>query len=136
MALKPVFDAFMAGKPILPEGTATNTTSAQPYVGGAAQAVLNKMPNISPLLKRALMKGVGGYEQGTDYVPSTGLYQLHKGEAVVPAGKNGNSSIVININNPSVQNPNDITKLSQALENVVRANLVDKQTGKTKYRMA
>jgi hypothetical protein len=27
-----------------------------------------------------------GYQMGTPYVPSTGIYQLHRGEAVIPAG--------------------------------------------------
>lgn len=32
-----------------------------------------------------------GYQSGIDYVPSTGLYQLHKGEAVIPVGENKES---------------------------------------------
>ena len=31
--------------------------------------------------------GIGHYQHGTDYVPHTGLYQLHRGERVIPAGK-------------------------------------------------
>ena len=31
---------------------------------------------------------LGSYAQGTDYVPRTGLYGLHRGEAVVPASEN------------------------------------------------
>ncbi len=31
---------------------------------------------------------ITGYAAGTDYVPRTGLYQLHKGEAVIPAKEN------------------------------------------------
>jgi len=33
-------------------------------------------------------KMLGSYERGTDYVPMTGAYQLHRGEAVTPAGQN------------------------------------------------
>jgi len=92
---------------------------------------------VGPAPRTRINGRITGYASGTDYVPSTGLYQLHKGEAVVPAGKNsGGSPIIININNPVVNNPNDISKLAQALENVVRANLTDKQTGRSKYRMA
>jgi TP901 family phage tail tape measure protein len=134
MKLKPIFDAFMAGKPILPE------TKKVTQTGSAVidkKALVDKIPNMAQSVKNLLLRGTRGYESGTDYVPSTGLYQLHKGEAVVPAGKNsGGSPIIININNPVVNNPNDISKLAQALENVVRANLTDKQTGKSKYRMA
>lgn len=31
---------------------------------------------------------LGGYASGTNYVPKTGLYQLHRGEAVIPASQN------------------------------------------------
>ena len=38
------------------------------------------------------------YQHGTDYVPATGVYQLHKGEAVIPAGANsGGRGITINV---------------------------------------
>ncbi len=32
---------------------------------------------------------LGSYASGTDYVPRTGLYQLHAGEQVIPAGESG-----------------------------------------------
>jgi hypothetical protein len=135
MALKPVFEAFMSGKPILP--TTSAIVPPMNSSGGANQAILNNVPNLAPSFAAMLKKRIRSYDSGTDYVPSTGLYQLHKGEAVIPAGKNGGGSpIIININNPVVNNPNDVTKLANALENVVRSNLINKQTGKSKYRMA
>ncbi len=36
------------------------------------------------------------YQEGTSFVPQTGLYQLHRGESVIPAGKK--EGIVVNIN--------------------------------------
>ena len=44
---------------------------------------------------------LGAYASGTDYVPQTGMYKLHAGEAVIPASENirsANSSVVINMN--------------------------------------
>jgi len=41
--------------------------------------------------------GVKGYAEGTDYVPSTGVYMLHKGESVTPAGQNGGGVSIGNI---------------------------------------
>ena len=32
----------------------------------------------------ALFEGLGSYQSGTDYVPKTGLYELHVGEQVIP----------------------------------------------------
>ena len=33
------------------------------------------------------LQGIGGFRHGIDYVPHAGLYQLHQGERVTPAGK-------------------------------------------------
>lgn len=43
----------------------------------------------------------GSYASGTDYVPQTGLYQLHQGEAVVPAAQNPNNWGVAYENKPT-----------------------------------
>ena len=84
-----------------------------------------------------LERPLRGYETGVDYVPSTGAYMLHQGERVVSANQNGGGSpITINVINPVVSNPNDLAKLSNNFENIIRANLLNKQTGKSKYRMA
>lgn len=47
----------------------------------------------------AMISSIPKYEQGTPYVPNTGLAMLHKGEAVVPAGINaGGSGMNITLN--------------------------------------
>ena len=38
----------------------------------------------------------GSFATGTDYVPSTGFYQLHQGEKVIPAGSNRGVNVVNN----------------------------------------
>lgn len=35
-----------------------------------------------------MTKPLGSFEHGTDHVPHTGVYKLHKGEAVIPKDKN------------------------------------------------
>ncbi len=37
----------------------------------------------------------GSYARGTDYVPMDGLYQLHRGEAVIPAAQNTSGPLVL-----------------------------------------
>jgi hypothetical protein len=49
------------------------------------------------LQKTGKFKIRGSYETGTDYVPSTGLYMLHKGETVSPSGGNGGGVSIGNI---------------------------------------
>lgn len=39
-----------------------------------------------------MTKPLGSFEKGTDNVPKTGVYKLHKGEAVIPKEKNMNKS--------------------------------------------
>lgn len=50
-------------------------------------AGLNYALHRYPSLLFAMMKP-GGYAMGTPFVPQTGLYQLHRGERVVPAAQN------------------------------------------------
>lgn len=40
---------------------------------------------------------LGSYAAGTDYVPMDGLYELHKGEAVVPAQQNAGGPLVLEV---------------------------------------
>lgn len=42
-------------------------------------------------------KILGSYARGTDYVPMDGLYQLHRGEAVVPAQQNSGGAWVLEV---------------------------------------
>jgi hypothetical protein len=39
-------------------------------------------------------KGYRGYATGTPFVPETGLYQLHRGEQVIPRGQASNRSLI------------------------------------------
>ena len=51
---------------------------------------------------------LGSFATGTPFVPKTGLYQLHEGEKVTPAGSNGISRL----------HPDDINALAAAMSNV------------------
>lgn len=71
-----------------------------------------------------------GYQQGTDYVPATGLYKLHEGEKVIPKGGSNtenNQSVVFNntfnINNPNIGSSVDIRNLATQLSNFWRDDM-------------
>ncbi|MBA7549529.1 hypothetical protein ES705_42016 [subsurface metagenome] len=99
-------------------------------------------------LKAAMAEGVGGfgygppppsfgYQQGTPYVPKTGMYKLHKGEAVTPAGQNTynqQKSYSVNINNPVVRNEGDIAKIRREVEKAL--NESTRQYGRRGYELA
>lgn len=51
--------------------------------------------------------GLGTLQRGTPFVPQTGMYQLHKGEAVTPRGKNEGETgeiTIVNVIDPSMVN--------------------------------
>lgn len=60
------------------------------------QSVRGLFEPMTLLLNKIFQKFGQGFQTGTPYVPQTGLYQLHRGEAVIPASQN-------NYNNKSSQ---------------------------------
>lgn len=79
-----------------------------PYVG----------PFLAPPAAAAAYAGVialgalGSFETGTDYVPKTGLYQLHQGEAVIPKNQNGGAMSVTQHINGANHSPEQIAAMS------------------------
>jgi len=68
-----------------------------------------------------------GHQLGTPYIPSTGLYQLHKGESVVPAHESkGNKSMIQPIVVIQAWNPADVMRnmdmISTGLIQSLRSN--------------
>jgi len=61
-----------------------------------------------------------GYQEGTSYVPATGLYMLHQGEQVIPKDRVGSrfGGIVVNINGG--------TYLSQEVAEAIGDKIIDK----------
>lgn len=62
---------------------------------------------------------LGSYATGTNYVPETGPYLLHKGEAVVPSGQNGGLTINVPV---SVSGNN---ALASDLRNEIERTVID-----------
>ena len=76
------------------------------FIGDTISRVKDAIGSIGSLVGGAVSSATGavssffgGYQFGTDNVPRTGMYMLHKGESVYPAGlSSGGGSIVVNIN--------------------------------------
>ncbi len=67
--------------------------------------------------------GIQEFQSGTPYVPQSGIYHLTKGEAVIPAGKNGSGGEIhvhIDLRNAVVDN---IDRLSQKIVEQVMIQL-------------
>ena len=66
----------------------------------------------------------GSYAGGTNYVPETGQYTLHKGEKVVPRGMNNqSSSLVVNINGGTYLDENVAEKIGDKIINRLRLQM-------------
>ena len=90
--MKPIIDSFIGwfqDKFDIIGDIVSNVRSAMENVGSMIGGAVSSVSNIGK-------STLGGFQFGTDYVPRTGMYMLHKGEAVSPAG--AGNSIVVNIN--------------------------------------
>ncbi len=90
--MKPIIDSFIGwfqDKFDIIGDIVSNARSAMENVGSMIGGAVSSVSNIGKSI-------LGGYQFGTDYVPRTGMYMLHKGESVSPAGSS--NSIVVNIN--------------------------------------
>ena len=96
---------------------------------GVVSSVVSMSASIKQL--NDLKAGITGYATGTDYVPKTGLYQLHQGEAVIPAEQNRSGStagssapatnIVFNISGMPLQTTKELAvQIGKELQNAVR----------------
>jgi hypothetical protein len=70
---------------------ASAASSAVSYSRSAEQAVKNFAQNTNS------QSVLDSYADGTNYVPQTGLYQLHEGEAVIPANQNTGTGGAVNV---------------------------------------
>jgi hypothetical protein len=78
-----------------------HTLAAQPIIlgGGGGASVIPSLPTnpfSSGDYSNISDAELASYAVGTDYVPRTGKYLLHQGEAVIPAAQNGKSGATFN----------------------------------------
>lgn len=75
--------------------------------------------------------GGGSFQKGTTFVPETGLFMLHKGEQVVPAGANVTTeqNVDVNFNNPTVRSDDDMDRLISTVKNSLNRDLRLEQIG-------
>ncbi len=101
-----------------------NEKKAREYVEEVNREFDNIPRNITTIhtIRRNYTGGglLGSFQSGTDYVPQTGPYLLHKGEAVVPANKNISNSVNVNMNGSNL-NANDVANMiANKLNNELR----------------
>jgi len=83
-----------------------------------------------------VLQSITPHATGIPFVPAEGLYHLHRGETVTPANQSGSGSITVNVNvsgnTITDTNTNDVAR---QIATQVQQALIDKKSGKTKYRM-
>jgi TP901 family phage tail tape measure protein len=82
--------------------------------------VLSRVPGLTAASELA-GRVFGSNATGSSFIPRTGLYQLHKGEAVTTAAEarntnSGGGEISNSFNNMSVRNDNDLQEIVSAIE--------------------
>ena len=93
---------------------------------------INKLPIINLKIKTS---SGSSFQSGTSYVPETGMYMLHQGEAIIQAGANqirrGGNGTNINVNfyNPQVRNDNDLETIISTVRRTLARDLRLEQIG-------
>jgi hypothetical protein len=82
-------------KPLENALTGALSTGLSGLFGGSTASMAARYPNSAADVPG--ISGLQGFATGSDYVPRTGPYMLHQGEAVIPAGQNRGANIVTNI---------------------------------------
>ena len=77
---------------ITPYGLRELTKSAAQFGGFDMSQVVFGVPG------KLLVPALGTFAAGTPYVPRTGMYELHQGESVAPAGRGGEAQLTVNVN--------------------------------------
>lgn len=114
MAALAALRAFQASSGATPPAASTGGNGGNTSQGNIGGVIGGISTPVQDFVNQIFAIRARGYETGTNYVPSTGLYQLHKGEAVIPAGQNGGGisigNISITIPVKTNASPNDIAK--------------------------
>lgn len=77
-----------------------------------------------------------GFARGTNYVGSTGMYMLHKGESVSPSNRTTNGDTIVNVNvTGNTITTENTDAIAKQIADQVQKGLMNAKTGKTKYRM-
>lgn len=97
------------------------------FGGGPVGSVLDAGGGASG--SSSLIGATQSFQQGTDFVPRTGLFQLHEGEAVIPAAENATGKSPVNLTNINVLTPEAIaTALSGREGEEVVLNIIDRSS--------
>lgn len=128
---------------------AVNNVAAQ--VAGAAAAIVGAIGSIritmpEPQVAKAITSSFGSpamatpagggiaaifggsipaLQHGTDFVPRTGLYQLHKGEQVKPAGQAGGMTINVYVEGSVIRESDLVQSIGNGIKKLIRQGSFD-----------
>lgn len=145
--LKEVWDKIWTGASTVWESIKESIVNAIRGAWNIVSEIIDKIknaitsiPGVSTAISMAKNAWSGvtsylGYAQGTEYVPATGLYKLHAGEAVIPASQNrgsgtsegNNQSVVFNNSfniSASIKSDTDVRQLASQLSSYFRDDMI------------
>ncbi len=123
-------------------GTVTTTPKAQPKedVQKEVEKVKEESSyvDIPGIITGTRHKNPWGFARGTYSVPETGMYILHKREQVSPAGKpvGGDTfNVNISVTGNTISSELDVSKIAATIGSAMERKLMNKKTGKSRYRV-
>ena len=76
------------------------------------------------------------FRRGTQYVPETMPIMAHKGESIIPAGRDVGGETIVNVNvTGNTITDTNVDMVARQISDQVAKGLIDAKTGKTKYGM-
>jgi hypothetical protein len=100
--IKNIMDTFKKNLESSMKGSSVDskTKSSLSFLANANSFIINSVNSIAGgFLPKKINNPITGHQVGLNYVPETGIYNLHKGETVTTAGRSGgNKSIVLSPN--------------------------------------
>jgi TP901 family phage tail tape measure protein len=79
-------------------------------------------------------KRAKSYSRETSYIPSDGLYHLHRGESVGRGSAGDNITVNVSVTGNTISKESEVD-IADKIGEAVSQKLVDRKSGKSKYRM-
>lgn len=128
--------AALDGDP--PSGSSSSSKSSTQKFFSTPASNSEPVRQVSQDKVRKAIPWAFSFARGTNYIPSDGMYQLHRGEKVIPSNnvRNEESSVVVNVSvTGNTIADSNVNNVANQIADQVQKGLISAKSGKSKYRM-